>query len=228
MVDERRIDAGIAGGPAQREYERRVARHEQRIEERFGTGRLGRFVKLVSDEPASTTAWAKGAEGERRLAQRLNEVMGERGVVLHDRRVPNARGNIDHLVVAPSGVWVIDAKRYTGTVQRRDIGGWFRTDERLFVNGRDRSKLVENLTWQAQAVHAALGNLDSDDLAVRPVLCFVDADWPWFAKPFTLSGVTVTWPGELCDRASATGPLSPEQVDGIARRLSGALPANAP
>jgi Nuclease-related domain len=145
------IDTGEAGASAQREYERRVGQRERRIEERYGTGLLGKFVKLVSDEPATTTAWRTGAEGERRLARRLNAAVGDLGVVLHDRRVPGTRGNIDHLVIVPTGVWVIDAKTWSGKVECREVGGWFRTDERLFVGGRDRSKAVEGMSWQVDA-----------------------------------------------------------------------------
>ena len=50
------------------------------------------------------------AAGERRLARRLNDELADIAVVLHDREVPNTRGNIDHLVVAPSGIWIIHAK----------------------------------------------------------------------------------------------------------------------
>ncbi|MEV4421445.1 NERD domain-containing protein, partial [Patulibacter sp. NPDC049589] len=32
-------------------------------------------------------------------------------VVLHDRRVPRTHANIDHIAIAPSGIWVIDTKR---------------------------------------------------------------------------------------------------------------------
>ncbi len=37
--------------------------------------------------------------------------------MLHDRRIPGSRANIDHIAIATSGVWVIDAKRYKGKVQ---------------------------------------------------------------------------------------------------------------
>ena len=35
--------------------------------------------------------------------------------VLDDRRVPGSRTNIGHIVVGPSGVLVIDAKKYRGS-----------------------------------------------------------------------------------------------------------------
>lgn len=37
--------------------------------------------------------------------------------VLRDRRIPGSRANIDHLAVTPTGVHVIDAKRYNGRPQ---------------------------------------------------------------------------------------------------------------
>jgi hypothetical protein len=40
-------------------------------------------------------------------------------VVLHDREVPGTRANIDHLVVAGDGVWVVDTKRWAGVCDRR-------------------------------------------------------------------------------------------------------------
>jgi len=33
-------------------------------------------------------------------------------VVLHDRAIPGSRANIDHIGIGPTGVWVIDTKRY--------------------------------------------------------------------------------------------------------------------
>jgi Nuclease-related domain len=62
--------------------------------------------------------------------------------VLHDRRIPGSRANIDHIVVAPCGVFVIDAKNYKGRVEKRDRGGFFSTDCRLYVGGRDKTPLV--------------------------------------------------------------------------------------
>jgi hypothetical protein len=57
-------------------------------------------------------------------------------------------------------VWVIDAKNYTGLVQRRDKGGFFKTDYHLYVGGRDRSKIVAGLGWQIEAVRLVLGDAE--------------------------------------------------------------------
>lgn len=89
------------------------------------------MAKFLSDDPQTTKVWAAGASGEERVAQVLHERLGDKAVLLHDRKVPGTRGNIDHLAIASSGVWVIDAKRYQGKVEQRDVGGWFKPDLRL-------------------------------------------------------------------------------------------------
>ncbi len=153
--------------------------------------------------------------------------MGDRAVLLHDRRVPGTRGNIDHLAVAPSGVWVIDTKHYTGKVEHRDVGGWFRTDMRLYVGGRDRTNLVEGMGWQIGAVRRTLATMPPPaDLVVplHPALCFVDSEWPLFAKPFAHDGVRISGPRSLADAVAAAGPLSLEDVTRVATHLAHELP----
>lgn len=48
-------------------------------------------------------------------------------------------------MIAPAGIFVVDAKDYQGSLEIRDLGGWFHADERLYVGGRDRSKLADNM-----------------------------------------------------------------------------------
>lgn len=219
------IVPGTGGVSATKEYERRRAAQDRRIEAKWGTGRIGRIAKVLSDEPQSTPAWAKGADGERRLARRLTDEMSEIGVVLHDRKVPGTRGNIDHLVISPTGVWVIDAKNYTGKVEVRDVGGLFRTELRLFVGSRDHTKLVDGMGWQVDAVRGALAPIGFGELPVHPVLCFTSSEWPMFAKPQGIKGVRVMWPSKLIELAQTGGSLEADANQVVAHQLSDVLPA---
>lgn len=121
-------------------------------------GPLSGVVLAVSSGPQHEQAWARGAEGEAKLARKLERwTAGHDVVLLHDRRMPRSRANIDHLAIGPSGVIVIDAKRYSGriTVVRR--GGLLRDrTEHLRVHGRDKTKLVDGVLAQADAVRAVL------------------------------------------------------------------------
>jgi hypothetical protein len=136
------IDPGVAGASAQREFDRRKVKRESRIKGRFGS-RVGGWITALTDEPQSTRAWARGARGEREFAEALAGVEGIR--VLHDRRVPGTPGNIDHLVVAPAGVFVVDAKRYEGVIQIRDVGRLFRTDNRLPLGASVRNQTTRRV-----------------------------------------------------------------------------------
>ncbi len=132
---------------------------------------------------------------------------------------PGTRANIDHLAVTPTGVWVIDAKRYSGEVARKDVGGWLSSDVRLFVGRRDCTKLVKAMAKQVAPVCDALGP-HWTEVPVRPMLCFVDADWRWFAKPFLLDGVMITWPRAARELLVRPGPYTPAAVEVIAEGLS--------
>ena len=55
----------------------------------------------------------------------LDPLRDEGLAVLHDRRIPYSKANIDHLIVAPWGVFIVDAKNYKGKVETRNRGGFF-------------------------------------------------------------------------------------------------------
>ncbi len=209
------LEAGTAGGSARREHERRVAKREARI--RAAHPRLGGLILAISDEPQSTTAWERGAVGEEKLARSLDGLV-ERGVrVLHDRRIPGSRANIDHMVVAPAGVFVVDAKRYKGRPHLRMEGGIVRARvEKLMVGSRDCSKLITGIQKQVDLVAAALTAARLTDLPpVRGMLCFVDADWPLFGGAFTTANI---------EHALAAKALTADQV----RTIHAALGAHFP
>jgi Nuclease-related domain len=68
-------------------------------------------------------AWRRGAAGERRTAQLLGPLERHGWAVLHDLAVPRSRANIDHLLIGPGGVFVIDSKQYRGRLHL-DSSGW--------------------------------------------------------------------------------------------------------
>ena len=182
---------GVAGGSARREYERRKAKDEQRIREKWG--RFGNIAVAISDERQSTTAWERGAVGEERLGARLDSLVSQDIAVLHDRRIPRSKANIDHIVITRAGIWVIDAKRYKGKPELRVEGGILRPRIRkLLVGRRDCTDLVDGVLKQVDRVRDVAG-----DIPITGALCFVEADWPLIGGAFTTRGVQVLWPKRL-------------------------------
>ena len=205
LTDEERGDPGAS---ARAERVRRTTKREDRIKAKHK-----RFVNLrlaLAEDPTSTKVWDQGAVGEERVGAWL-EAARARGIeVLHDRAVPRSTANIDHLVIAPSGIWIVDAKRYlSGKLERRDVGGWRKTDWRLFVGSRDQTKLVTGVEKQVDLVRSALAGTDFADVPVHGALCFVEIELGWFPKPFKVRDVHVTWRKHLVEPM-----LQPEVLDG--------------
>jgi hypothetical protein len=68
------------------------------------------------------TAWRRQAVGERRTARPLGQLERHGWAVLHDLAVPGSRANLDHLVIGPGGVFMIDSKQYRGRLQLDSSG----------------------------------------------------------------------------------------------------------
>ncbi len=225
------LDHGIAGGSAMREYERRKARDTAKIEAQkdnvkamFGDGVMSKIAVFlaVDDRPRrSTSVWEQGAVGEEKVAARL-DVLAEVGVrTFHDRRIPRTRANIDHLVVTPWGVWVVDAKRYINKRPTYEVhGGLFSPRrEELRVGGRKADHLVDGVLWQVERVEAVL----EGTVPVTGLLCFVEADWPLIGGSFTVRGVRVCWPARLAKTLLKTEEPALD-VEAVSRRLAAKFP----
>jgi hypothetical protein len=213
------VDSGSPGASARREFERRKAKREEQTRTKHPT--LGGLILALSDDPQSTKAWDTGALGEERLGNRLNELACDSLRVLHDRRIPGTKANIDHIAVAPTGVYVIDAKKYKSRPQLKVEGGILRPRvEKLLVGTRDCTKLVDGVLKQVDIVRGIVG----DDLPIHGVLCFIEADWPLIGGSFTTRGVEALWPKRLYPKLKSDGPLQTQTVAEVHRRLASSLP----
>ncbi|MBB2925494.1 nuclease-related domain-containing protein [Cellulomonas cellasea] len=219
-------ERGRAGASAQQEYERRAARREERVRARYP--RLGGLILALVDEPAHTRVWAQGARGERAVAAKLDDLSPEHVEVLHDRsmRRPDGRlskANIDHIVVAAIGVWVVDAKTHHGRLEVRRDGGILRArTERLFIAGRDKTSLLDGLARQVDAVRTQLEAVDAP-VQVRGALCFVGTELPWFGE--NIGDVPLVGRRGLGKILKRDGDLTAEERTVVAAYLADRFPA---
>ncbi|MEX0429290.1 nuclease-related domain-containing protein [Nocardioides sp. DS6] len=122
--------------------------------------------------------WEKGAAGERAVQEALAQLPPE-WTVFHDLHWPGRqRANIDHLVIGPGGVFVIDAKNWSGQLQVRD--GILRQ------NGYRRDAAVDSARAAARSIASLASSLPA--AAVIPVLCFTGEAVP---QQTTLDGVSL-------------------------------------
>lgn len=152
----------------------------------------------------------------------LDELRSSAVVTLHGLGQSGTTSTVDHLVVAPSGIWVIATMTFKLEVRAENVGGRRSTEIRLYVGGRDRTALTWGIANQAEVIRRVLADT-WPDVPVRPALSFVDAVWPRFAKPFAVQGVHVFSPKTMADAVREAGPIAPAQVDQIAAQLAEAL-----
>jgi Nuclease-related domain len=170
--------------------------------------------------------WRKGAVGEYLMSIRLQRDLGDEAVVLNDRRLPEGRANIDHLVVASSGVWVIDSKHMQGLIEHRNVGGVLSDDRRLLVGGQDRTSMTDKIYEYVIPV----ANLVADPaIPVNPAIVFVEGNWGsptriLTKRPYRHQGVWILWPAALIKKIEEPGPLGPESIARLGEALDNALP----
>ena len=164
-------------------------------------------------------AWGKGAAGERVVGAALDRLPSDQVRVLHDRRMPRSKANLDHIAVTRSGAFTIDAKRYAGRLEVRGRG------QQLWIAGRDRSKLLDQAHRQADAVAGVLADAGLSEVPVTPALCFVDTELPRFFRPKQAGGVQLTTPRDLPSLLAAPLPAyAGLELVKIAAVLDAALP----
>lgn len=145
----------------------------------------------------SATQWERGAVGEVQVAKAL-EALPQSWIVLHDLAWPGRqRANLDHVVIGPGGVVVVDAKNWSGRIEVQD--------DVLLQNGRRREAAVES----AASAVMALKPLVPVPASCVGVLCFV-SDEP-LAE--TVRDVTVCSTANLTAMlTSRPAVLSPDDV----------------
>jgi hypothetical protein len=98
----------------------------------------------------------RGARGEEHVGSLLDEIGGPSWRIIHDASM--GRGNIDHIVIGPPGVFTIETKSHPGPVRV----------------GRVHGGTIEQARAQSRAIAAVTGT------SVEPLLVFSRA---WVDRP---------------------------------------------
>jgi hypothetical protein len=150
-------------------------------------------------------AWRRGAEGEQRTARLLEPLERHGWAVLHDLAVPGSRANIDHLVIGPGGVFVIDSKHYRGRLQLDPSG-------RLWHGRYPLTPTLQAVSFEADR---AAQILPDPGVAVVPIVAVHGAQVPW-GKVVT-NGVPVLAARRLPSMLrQLPAVLGPERVTAVA------------
>ncbi len=163
-------------------------------------------------------AWAAGAEGERRVAAALAGLPAAWSVV-HDRLLrPGVSGsNLDHVCVGPAGVYLVDAKNWSGSTSVHEGNVW--------QHGRQHSpkgRELDGLNRMAAEMERALGS------PVVPVIALAGRQSSRFRHE-RVRGVEVMPVARLTAWLTAQPTnLEPAAAMLLARRVEQAYPPASP
>lgn len=133
-----------------------------------------------------------GRDGEKAVGQALESLRPKGLHVLHD--IPCDRGNIDHAIIAPSGIYAVETKTYSKPVGR---DAKIRFDgTKLEIDGFDHSEILAQVKAQRDDLRRILRDLTNKEYPVRGVLVFPG----WYVDPvgdWRKSGLWVFPPDRL-------------------------------
>ncbi|MGN6255160.1 MAG: nuclease-related domain-containing protein [Solirubrobacterales bacterium] len=141
-------------------------------------------------------SWSQGAEGEEEVGAILEGLAGDGWHAIHD--ISLGRGNIDHVLVGPGGLFAIETKSHRGRIPLD------RLDEKMLGQAYAEKKTLETITG----------------MKVQPLLVFSRA-YLIGSVPARRRGVTVLPARMLAGFLSRRRPaMSAEEARAIRDRLA--------
>jgi hypothetical protein len=190
----------------------------------FGAGVvLGAVVSLAAwvwdQPPPFVENWRLGRDGERRTEKELRRLRSEGWFARHD--LGSEYGNLDHLVVGPGGVFLLDSKNLWGTFA---IEGGVLTCHHENLPQSDYP--MRKLPRASEAAAHALGKRLRDELgwtvAVRPIVVL----WaPFPDQEVRIGRVTIIHGTKLVDWLRAQPIRICEEDRRTIRKVLRVLPA---
>jgi len=168
-----------------------------------------RFDKLTED----IISYRKGAEGEYLTAEALVN-LPDSYAVLHDVTHPSINGNIDHVVVGPTGVFALETKDWHGMVS---LSG----NSKLMLNDKyDKSKHGKVILGRSVDMNKKIEALSGVKTFVQAVMVFPHASVK--VLPGTKSALNVqqlNYLENLIKKPAPSRALTSKQVDTITTDL---------
>jgi hypothetical protein len=164
------------------------------------------------------SGWLQGAKGEQLTARTLSPLEREGWRIFHDLQVPGSPANIDHLLVGPGGVWVIDSKLWTGQLRWDPQQGWMHGQHPVLPD-------LNTTRWEATQVEQALQGFLTRAGRHLEGSRGIDVHWAWCMHGLQLpggriraDGETIAAPGQLLRvLREGRGPtLPPATIDELA------------
>jgi hypothetical protein len=180
---------------------------------------VGVLFFLVAVAAAILLAWGdrrlgnflKGAKGEEWVAHEL-AFLNAKHTVFNGLRLGGGKQNFDHIIVGPSGIFVVETKNWRGSVEFHD--------GKLYAGGKEPSRPPLKQVKAATAELVAwIDDAGYGDIPVHSVLCFLGTRLP--EEIMNVNGVVVCTGKKLVEVLQETfdDPIPGTRVEQVVDEL---------
>jgi hypothetical protein len=132
-----------------------------------------------SRRDSSIPTWQKSSAAERRTEKQLRSLQRNGYLVLHARAVPRddegvSDGQIDHLVIGPSGVYAIDSEKWDKRLPVRTL-----SHRKLFHGPFNKKERLDEARWEADQASRIIGGQVGFEVPVQPSVAIYGPSIPW-------------------------------------------------
>jgi hypothetical protein len=172
-------------------------------------------------------AWRRASAAERKTEKQLRGLAAKGWRVMHARAVPQDRegvsdGQIDHLVIGPTGVYAIDSEKWDKRLPVRTL-----SHMKLFHGPFEKKEQLDEARWEANQASRLLSKALGVEIPVQPSVAIYGPAIPW--RVMTVRNVDV-YAGAKAKSYLRKRPkvLSSEEIDRIATAAEQVLPSKFP
>ena len=178
------------------------------------------FIVITSLVSNAYLPQLKGYVGERRI-RKILESLGEDVKIFNDLYVPKKNGEmtqIDHVLLSPNGIFVIETKNYTGWIfGSEDQRNWTQTIYK-------KKSRFYNPVMQNNTHIKALQNYINMDVPMHSIIVFSNAATFKFKEPFQQAHVIQTKHLKRTIKQYTTQEISDEQLSRTSKMLHTLIP----
>jgi hypothetical protein len=160
----------------------------------------------------ATAVWRGRRRGEVITGRLLRRSLGKHGYQVLDGRAIRDQASIDHLVIGPGGVWVVDNESWSPDTEIATYGG------RLFFGEKYGTKVAKPLVGAAEAFAELLTRETGVKVTIAPLLAVHCGMLPRGGS-LTVEGITLLKPRLVARRIrqTATPQFDDAQIELLAR-----------
>jgi hypothetical protein len=125
--------------------------------------------------------WNKGIRGEQTVAYYLNQ-LPEDYSIFNDIKFPGSYGNLDHIVIGPNGIFVIETKNYKGFYIVKDKEWYYKNGSHI---KKARSKPGKQVITNSMSLRKFLmdNNINMDGVWIDSIVTLINKNFKIEQKP---------------------------------------------